>query len=194
MSPFSPISPSFVSFSPLSIVSPPLFAYSPPLFPSAPPPHSSFSLCLPQTSGCISPPAGCMTGEQVERRANDKSLSSSLPASLSLSLSLSPSHPLSCQRPSSAFLPPSFLRAPSHRIWPHWYSNLPRLHSTFSRHEGLVKTTKGERRWANVPTLILKTQLDTSKWWSVRREWCSAALQVHEEINWSWLIKDCKTA
>ena len=58
-------------------------------FPSTPLPHSSFSLCLPQTSGCISPPAGCMTGEQVERRANDKSLSSSLPASLSLSLSLS---------------------------------------------------------------------------------------------------------
>ena len=114
--------------------------------------------------------------------------------SLSLSLSLSPSHPLSCQRPSSAFLPPSFLRAPSHRIWPHWYSNLPRLHSTFSRREGLVKTTKGERRWANVPTLILKTQLDTSEWQSVRPEWCSAALQIHAEINWSWLSKDCKTA
>lgn len=56
------------------------------------PPHSSFSLCLTQTSGCISPPAGCMTGEQVEHRANDKSLPRlSLHHALSRSL-----QPLSC--------------------------------------------------------------------------------------------------
>lgn len=44
--------------------------------------------------------------------------------------SFSPSQPLSCQRPSSARL--------SHPIWPHWYSNLHSLHSTFSHCEGLA--------------------------------------------------------
>lgn len=77
-----PDSPSFVSFSLLSIFTPPAFAYS-----SPPPCHLThpFPSVSSQTSGCISPPAGCMTGEQVERRANDISLSPSLPASLSLS-------------------------------------------------------------------------------------------------------------
>lgn len=73
--------------------------------PSTAPPHSSFSLCLPQTSGCISPPAGCMTGEQVERRANDKSLSLSLPC-ISLSLSLYLTHCPATGPPQPTVLPP----------------------------------------------------------------------------------------
>lgn len=93
------ISAFFVSFSVLSIFSDLLFAFPP----SNPPPHSSFSLCLPQTSGCISPPAGCMTGEQVERRANDKSLSQSVSVSLSFHLSLCPAR----GPPQPCFLPPS---------------------------------------------------------------------------------------
>lgn len=55
-----------------------LFSSSICFFSSPPHPPTSLTLfpsCLPQTSGRISPPAGCMTREQVERRANDKSLS-----------------------------------------------------------------------------------------------------------------------
>lgn len=70
----SSISPSFVSFSAPSIFSPHLFASF--LLHPIPPPHSPFS---PHVSlrhqGVFPPPAGCMTREQVERRANDKSLS-----------------------------------------------------------------------------------------------------------------------
>lgn len=130
--------------------------------PSTPPPHSSFSLCLPQTSGCISPPAGCMTGEQVERRANDKSLSSR--PFLHLSLPLAPSHPLSCQRPSLAFLPPSFQHLPilsDHidiQICPGCIPPSPDVKVSQKK-----KNIKRERRWANVPTLILNPQLDIYK-------------------------------
>lgn len=80
-----------------------LYLLIPPLHPSTHLTHP-FSLCLPQTSGCISPPAGCMTGEQVERRANDKSLSLRLPpASPSLHLTHCPAR----GPPQPSFLPPS---------------------------------------------------------------------------------------
>lgn len=96
---FFSILPFFVSSFLLSIISPPLFAYS-----SPPPCHLTrpFPFCLTQTSGCISPPpAGCMTGEQVERRANDKSLSVSPPPSISTTVQLEALlslHPPSFQR------------------------------------------------------------------------------------------------
>lgn len=70
------------------------------------------------------------------------SLFPSLPASLSPPRSISPT-----VLPEALLsLPSSLLPAPSHPIWPHWYSNLPRLHSTFSRREGLAKKKKHQER------------------------------------------------
>lgn len=73
-------------------------------------------------------------------------------------LSLSPSHPLSCQRPSSAFFPPSFQLLPilsDHidiQICPAVFHLLLLWRSR--------QTTQGEGRWASVPTLILNPKLD----------------------------------
>lgn len=125
---FSILPPPFVSFSILSIST---LLY--------PPPHLPFTspIPFPQSPSDIRvyfPP-----GRMHDRGAGGTeskwqiSLSPSLPAPLSLSISptVLPEALLS--------LPSSLLPAPSHPIWPHWYSNLPRLHSTFSRCEGLAK-------------------------------------------------------
>lgn len=187
---FLPILPPFVSFSLLSIFSPPLFAYSPLLHHLTHP----FSLCLPQTPGCISPPAGCMTGEQVERRANDKSLSLSLPASLSLSLHLTRCPATGPPQPS--FLPP-FSTFPSYLTTLIFKSARAAFHLLSPRRSH--QTTKGERGWASVPTPILKPQ--TCK--SGRVCAVGGALQhshpahwpkICDEISWRQLIKDCETA
>lgn len=122
------ISPFFVSFSILSIFSDLLFA-SPPLQP----PASLIPFPLSPSDIRVYFPPGRMhdRGAGGTESKWQISLSLSLYRCLSISPSVLPEALLS--------LASSLLWAPSHPVWPHWYSNVPRLHSTFSLHEGLSK-------------------------------------------------------
>lgn len=113
------ISPSFVSFSFLSIVFPLLFSFLP-LQPLLYFTHPFPSVSL-RHQGVFPPRQEAWQGS---RWNGEQMTNLSLRPSLHLPLSLSRSHPLSCQRPSSAFLPPSLQHLPilsDHidiQIWP----------------------------------------------------------------------------
>lgn len=145
---FLPILPPFVSFSLLSISSPPLFAYSSPSPCHLTHPFPSVSL---RHQGAYPPRQDAWQGS----RWNTEQMTNLSLVSRCIMLSLAPSNRCPARGPPQ---PPFFQRLPI-LSEPHWYSDLPGLRSTSSRHEGFAQTTQEERRWAKVPMLIPNLKL-----------------------------------
>lgn len=193
---FPPISPSFVSFSLLSIFSPPLFAYS-----SPPPRHLThpFPSVSLRHQGVFPPRQDAWQGSRWNgEQMTNLSLLPSLRLSLSLSLHLNQCPARGPPQPS--FLPPSST-FPSYLTTLIFKSAQSAFHLLSPWRSRL--TTKGERRWANVPTLILNPQLDIYKniyiyinilWVVLQLSYAAHCPQICDEISWKRLIKDCETA